>query len=154
MDVLLPRITAIAGAALIVVGTLVPVNGGGRAGYPYAILDLSIQRELLLFAAEPIGVAGVAALMTVVVVPRAPRFSAGVMMTFGFQTGALFLAYLVGAAFGNPQYNSFEPGGLIGASGAGLLFIAGALLLMRTGFIREPGWPLSGRSERDGPLRR
>jgi len=115
--------------ALLLAATFMPVNGGGAAGYPYAILDTSIQRELLLFAAEPLAVAVCAVLAAVFLLGRHPRITAGMLLAFGLQTGLLFLAHLGAAAFGNPAYNSFRPAGLVGLAGAAALLAAGALAL-------------------------
>lgn len=124
------RLLALAGAGLLVVATFVPTNGGGRGGYPYAIFDTSVQREFLLFAVEPIGVAFLAAGAALVLLGRTPSFTAGMLFAFGMQTFALFLAHVGVAAFGNPQYNSFRPGGLLGVVGATLLVAAGTLELL------------------------
>lgn len=123
------RIAALLGATLIVVGAFVPVNGGGEFGYSYAIFDREVQRELLLFAAEPLAVAAVSALAALFLVGRAPLLTSGLFLAFGLQTLVLFLAHLVGAAFGNPAFNSFRPGGLVGAVGALLLLAAGVMAL-------------------------
>jgi len=123
------RLLALGGAALVIAATFVPVNGGGAGGYSYAIYDTSIQREFELFAAEPIVAAVLAALTALLLAHRAPSFAAGVLLAFGVQTFLLFLAHFGAATFGNPQYNSYRPGGLIGAVGALLLMAAGLSLL-------------------------
>ena len=49
----LPPVLLLAGAALVVAGTFIPVNGGGHFGYRYAIFDRSLEQPtLLLVAAE------------------------------------------------------------------------------------------------------
>src|SRR5215211_2379508 len=121
----LARALVLAASLLLVAATFVPTNGGGRAGYPYAIYDRSVQRELELFAAEPLVVALLAAAVAIVVVPRARHVGAGALLAFGLQTSVLFLAYFGGAVFGNPLYNSFRPGSVLGLLGAGLLIAAG-----------------------------
>lgn len=121
-------------AVLIVAGTVVPVNGGGNYGYQYAIFNRRFQRDLWLFAAEPLAVAGAALLAALLLARRAPMLTAGILAAFGFQSLALFLAYLVDAAFGPPNYNSFRPGGLLGALGAALLLV-GSMLAFR---LRRP----------------
>jgi hypothetical protein len=134
---------AAAGAALLVVATFVPVNGGGRSGYPVRIFDRSASRELQLFALEPIGVAAIACLIAVValVSPKTRGVAGGMLIAFGVQTCLLFLAYLGGAAFGNPEFNSFEAGSALGLIAAVLLVLAGvdALLTRRTRPARDAG---------------
>jgi len=107
-----------------VVGTVVPVNGGGGAGYPYAILDLSVQRELVLFALEPLAVA-VMVLAATAVRARRPAVAAGLLMAFGAQSAMLFLAHLGIAALGDPEFNSLRPGSFVGIGGAIAIFGAG-----------------------------
>ena len=132
------QLSAIAGAVLLVAATFVPVNGGGEAGYPYALFDRSVQRELLLFAAEPLIVAVAATAVALVLVGRARALAAGLLIAFGVQTLILFLAYLGGAAFGNPLYNSFEPGSVLGVAGALLVLAAGAGIAV-TATRQRPG---------------
>ena len=126
-----------AAAGLLVAATFVPTNGGGRAGYPYAIFDTSVQREFQLFAAEPVVVAILAVGAVLLLLGRMPGLMAGVLIAFGVQSFLLFLAYFGVAAFGNPQYNSFRPGGLLGIVGAVLLVAAG-LLAVRTAMRFSP----------------
>jgi hypothetical protein len=128
------------GAVLVALGTFIPVNGGGEFGYSYAIFDHEIQRELLLFAAEPLAVAAVSALAALSPVRRAPLLTSGLFLAFGLQTLIFFLAHLVGAAFGNPAFNSFRPGGLVGSFGAIALLAAGVLAFLHT--------RVGGRNER------
>jgi hypothetical protein len=130
-DVVVAALT-LAGAALLVAGTLVPVNGGGRAGYPYAIFDTSVQRELQLFAAEPLCAAVLSAVAAVLLFRRWPAFASGALVAFGIQTGVLFLAYFGGAVYGNPLYNSFRAGSVIGLAGAALIVAAGAAGFWKT----------------------
>jgi hypothetical protein len=137
------QLIVLAGASLLVAATFIPTNGGGRAGYPYAIFDTSIQREFQLFAAEPVAVAILAAGAALFLLRHMPSLTAGVLLAFGVQNFVLFLAYVGIAAFGNPQYNSFRPGGLIGVFGA-LLLIAGGSLALRAA-MRTPR-PVAGRS--------
>lgn len=127
----LVRAFAFVGAGLLVVATFVPINGGGDAGFPAAIFDRSVQRELQLFAAEPLMVAVLAILIAAVGVGRRPHVSGGMLLGFGVQTAVLFLVYTVIAIFGNPAYNSFEPGGPLGTIGAVLLALAGAAAVGR-----------------------
>lgn len=126
-DALVVRLLVFAAAGLLVAATFIPTNGGGRAGYPYAIFDTSIQREFQLFAVEPVVVAILAVGTAVFLLGRMPGFTAGVLLAFGVQSFLLFLAYLGVATFGNPQYNSFRPGGLLGVVGAALLVAGGSL---------------------------
>jgi hypothetical protein len=128
---LLARVATLAGSALLVAATFVPVNGGGTSGYRYAIFDRSIQRELILFALEPLGVAVLATLTAVFLVTRAPRLAAGVLLAFGLQSMLLFLAYFGMAAFGNPDYNSLRPGAVVGLAGAAALLAGGSLVVSR-----------------------
>jgi hypothetical protein len=122
----------LAGAGLIIAGTFVPVNGGGDFGYRYAIFDRSLnQPTLLLVAVEPLAVAGAASLAAVAIARRAPALAAGLMIALGFQTLVFFLAYVGGAAFGDPAYDSFEPGGVLGALGAALVLTAGVSVAVR-----------------------
>ena len=122
----------LAGAGLIVAGTFVPVNGGGDFGYRYAIFDRSLdQPTLLLVAIEPLTVAVAATLAGVVIAPRAPALAAGLMIALGLQTLVFFLAYVGGATFGNPAYDSFQPGGVLGALGAALVLTAGVAVAVR-----------------------
>jgi hypothetical protein len=122
----------LAGAGLIIAGTFVPVNGGGDFGYRYAIFDRSLnQPTLLLVAVEPLAVAWAASLAAVVIARRAPALAAGLMIALGFQTLVFFLAYVGGAAFGDPAYDSFEPGGVLGALGAALVLTAGVSVAVR-----------------------
>ena len=120
-------VVVFAAAGLIVAGTVIPVNGGGAYGYEYAIFTRRFQRELWLFAAEPLAVAGTALVAGLLLARRSPVLAAGILGALGFQSLALFLAYLVGAAFGPANYNSFRPGGLLGALGAALLLVSGFL---------------------------
>jgi hypothetical protein len=124
------RLLALAAAALILAATFVPTNGGGHGGYPYAIFDTSVQREYQLFAAEPVAVAFLAAATALLLLGRMASFAAGVLLAFGAQSFVLFLAHVGAATFGNPQYNSFRPGGLLGAVGALLLLVAGSLAFL------------------------
>jgi hypothetical protein len=56
------------------------------------------------------------------------------------QTSLLFLAYFGGAAFGNPEFNSFEAGSALGLIAAVLLILAGVpLLTRRTRPVRDAG---------------
>ena len=120
---------AFPGAALIVVGTFVPVNGGGDFGYRYAIFDRSLgQPTLLLVALQPLAVALSATLVMILLARRAPTLSAGLMIALGFQTLVFFAAYVFGAVFGSATYDSFAPGGVLGAVGAGFLLLAGLVL--------------------------
>ncbi len=127
-----------AGAALLVVATFVPVNGGGRSGYPARIYDRSASRELQLFALEPIGVAAIACLIALValVSPKIRLVAGGMLVAFGMQTCLLFLAYSGGAAFGNPEFNSLKAGSALGLIAAVLLMLAG-LDAMMTGRSRR-----------------
>jgi hypothetical protein len=129
------RLLALVGSGLVVAATFVPSNGGGRAGYPYAIFDTSIQREFQLFAAEPIGAALFALGAAFLFLRRTPLLAAGLLLALGAQSFLLFSAHLGVAAFGNPQYNSFRPGGLLGMVGALSFIAAGSLVLQRA------GWP-------------
>jgi hypothetical protein len=134
MPTRLPLISSmvLAGAGLIIAGTFVPVNGGGDFGYRYAIFDRSLnQPTLLLVAVEPLAVAWAASLAAVVIARRAPALAAGLMIALGFQTLVFFLAYVGGAAFGDPAYDSFEPGGVLGALGAALVLTAGVSVAVR-----------------------
>jgi hypothetical protein len=124
------RLLVLAGSGLLITATFVPSNGGGRAGYPYAIYDRSVQRELELFAAEPLAVAVLAVLAALLLLRRARVLTAGLLLAFGAQTFLLFLAHVGIAAFGNPHYNSFRPGGLLGVVGALLLVGGGVLTLL------------------------
>jgi len=137
---LLARVATLAGSALLVAATFVPVNGGGTSGYRYAIFDRSVQHELMLFALEPLGVAVLATLTAVFLVTRAPRLAAGVLLAFGVQSMLLFLGYFGMAAFGNPDYNSLRLGALVGLAGAAALLAAGSLAALEipTG-DRAPG---------------
>ena len=135
------RALILGGSALIVAATFVPTNGGGRAGYPYAIFDTSVQREFELFAAEPVAVAVLATAGGLFLLRRMPVLTAGLLLAFGAQTSILFLAYVGIAAFGNPNYNSFRSGGLLGIIGALLLGAAGWLVLRASA-----GQPTAGRS--------
>jgi len=121
---------AVAGAGLLVAATFVPVNGGGRAGYPETIYDASSQ-ELRLFAIEPIGVAALAvlAVLAALVSHAARRWVAGMLLAFGLQSGLLFAAYFGDAAFGNSEFNSFRAGSALGLIGAVLLVLSGAATL-------------------------
>jgi hypothetical protein len=121
---------AIAGAGLLVAATFVPVNGGGRAGYPATIYDAS-SSELRLFAIEPIGVGAlsVLAVLAALVSRAARRWAGGMLLAFGLQSGLLFAAYFGGAAFGNPEFNSFRSGSALGLIGAALLVLSGAATL-------------------------
>jgi hypothetical protein len=121
-----------AGAALLVAATFVPVNGGGRAGYPETIYDGSASHELQLFAIEPLGVAVLAVLAVLAALAfRAARtWAAGMLFAFGLQSGFLFAAYFGGAAFGNPEFNSFRPGSALGLMGAMLLVLSGVATLV------------------------
>jgi hypothetical protein len=121
------RSLVLAGSGLIVAATFVPVNGGGTSGYPYSIYDQSVQRELVLFVMEPLGVAIVASATALLLAGRLPLLGAGLLLAFGVESFLLFLAYLGIAAFGNPNFNSFQPGGLLGVIGALLLLLSGAL---------------------------
>jgi hypothetical protein len=119
------RALVVTGALIIVAATFIPVNGGGDAGYATAIFDRSVQRELQLFALEPLAVALLAILVAFLLLRRRPQASAGMLIAFGLQTAVLFFAYTVIALFGNPSYNSFEPGGALGLLGALLIVLAG-----------------------------
>jgi hypothetical protein len=120
---------ALAGAALIVAGTFLPVNGGGEFGYRYAIFDRSLgQPTLVLVAIEPLAVAAAVAVAAVALVRRTPVLTGGLLIAFGVQTLAFFLAYVGAAIFGDPAYDSFEPGGVVGAAGASLVLAAGVTL--------------------------
>lgn len=129
------RLFALAGCGLVIAATFVPTNGGGRAGYPYAIFDASIQREFQLYAAEPVAAAVLAVGAAFVLLRRSPSFAAGVLLALGVQSLLLFSAHVGVATFGNPQYNSFRPGGLLGMAGA-LVFITAGLLALRRGGSR------------------
>jgi hypothetical protein len=132
------RLFVLAASTLILAGTFVPTNGGGRAGYPYAIFDTSVQREFQLFAAEPVAVALLATISALVLLRRLPSLTAGLLLAFGAQSFLLFLAHVGIAAFGNPQYNSFRPGGLLGVLGAMLLLVAGSLALRAAAEVDRP----------------
>jgi hypothetical protein len=128
---LLVSVLVLAGAGLIIAGTFVPVNGGGDFGYRYAIFDRSLGRPtLLLVAVEPLAVA-VAASLAVLLTRRAPALAAGLLIAFGFQTLVFFLVYVAGAAFGDANYDSFKPGGVLGALGAALVLSGGISLVIR-----------------------
>jgi hypothetical protein len=119
------RALAVAGAVIVVAATFVPINGGGDAGYATAIFDRSVQREVQLFALEPLAVAFLVVLVVLLLLRRRPEASAGVLLGVGLQTAVLFLAYTAIALFGNPAYNSFEPAGPMGVIGAVLIGLAG-----------------------------
>ena len=121
------RLVALTGAALLVAGTFVPANGGGRAGWPYAVFDGSVQRELELFAGEPLAAAALGAASALFLLDRRPWFTSGVLVALGAQTLVFFAAHVTAATFGNPLYNSFRVGGILGLTGAVLLLVAGAL---------------------------
>jgi hypothetical protein len=121
------RLVALAGAAFLVAGTFLPANGGGRAGWPYAVFDRSVQRELELFAGEPLAAAALAAAAALFLLDRRPWFTSGALVAFGVQTLVFFAAHVSAATFGNPLYNSFGVGGVLGLAGALLLLVAGAL---------------------------
>jgi hypothetical protein len=120
------------GAGFLVAATFIPVNGGGRAGYSESIYDSSASKELQLFALEPVGVGVLAclAILIALVYSGARTWVAGMLLAFGLQSGLLFVAYFGGAAFGNPEYNSFSAGSALGLIGAGLLVLSGALYLV------------------------
>ncbi len=132
------------GAALLVAATFLPVNGGGRAGYPYAIYDKSVQKELLLFSLEPLGVAVATMLAVAFLLRRYGKVTGGILLGFGFQTAFLFLAHFGIATFGNPEYNSFRPGSLVGGAGAAFLLLAGGLALLRSTSGRRPSGNVTG----------
>jgi hypothetical protein len=73
----------LAGASLLVAATFVPINGGGDAGFPTALFDRSVQRELQLFAVEPLAIAVLAALVAFVALRRRPHVSGGMLLAFG-----------------------------------------------------------------------
>ncbi len=123
------RALAIAGALIVVAATFIPINGGGDAGYPTAIFDRSVQRELQLFALEPLAVALLTVLLVLVLLRRRPEASAGMLLAFGIQTAVLFVAYTAIALFGNPAYNSFEPAGPLGLLGAALIGLSGVVAI-------------------------
>lgn len=121
-----------AAAALLVTATFVPINGGGRSGYPQRIYDSSAPRQLQLFALEPIGVAAIASLVAIVALLRARvrPFVGGILVAFGIQSGLLFLAYFGSATFGNPEFNSFAKGSALGLVAAALMIVAGTMTLL------------------------
>jgi hypothetical protein len=124
-----PSVLALGGAALIVAGTFLPVNGGGDFGYRYAIFDRSLEQpSLLLVAVEPLAVAACVAGCALLLWGRASILVAGLLIAFGVQTLAFFVAYVSAALFGDPNYDSFEPGGVVGAIGAALVLAAGVVV--------------------------
>jgi len=126
-------VLALVGAGLVVAGTFLPVNGGGDFGYRYAVFDRSLEQPtLLLVAVEPLAVAACAAGCGLVLGRRAPILAAGLLIAFGFQTLLFFLAYVGATIFGDPNYDSFEPGGVVGALGGALVLAAGVVVLLGT----------------------
>lgn len=128
---LTPALAAV-GAGLVFAATFVPVNSGGRSGYPVKIYDsAATTTEVQLFAIEPVGVAVLALLVALLalVSSRSRAWTAGMLLAFGLQSGLLFLAYFGSAAFGNPEYNSFAAGSALGLVGAVLLAVSGAVTL-------------------------
>jgi hypothetical protein len=130
---------ATAAAALLVVATFVPVNGGGRSGYSERIYDGSATRELQLFALEPVGVAAIGFLVALVALvrPGLRALAGGMLIAFGVQTALLFVAYFGGAAFGKPEFNSFRAGSALGLLAAALFVLAGAVALVNRGGKRR-----------------
>jgi predicted membrane channel-forming protein YqfA (hemolysin III family) len=112
------------------------VNGGGTSGYPYALVDRSVQRELLLFAAQPLA-AVVAIVFALAFLGRWRSLAAGVLLAFGLEMCVLFAAHFGAAAFGNPLYNSFRAGSLLGVTG-GLLVIVSGVIAFVTDPTRHP----------------
>jgi hypothetical protein len=134
----LVRLLVLVGSGLVLAATFVPTNGGGIAGYPYSIYDPAVQREFELFAAEPVAVALLAVAAALLLLGSAPALTAGLLLAFGAQTFILFMAYVVIATFGNPNYNSFRPGGLLGLLGALLLITAGVIALRTPRTAKSP----------------
>jgi hypothetical protein len=147
------RIVAVAGGALLVAATFVPVNGGGRAGYPYAVYDTSVQRELQLFAAEPIAAAVLSVAAALFLLRRWLALTSGLLAAFGVQAGIFFLAHLGAATFGNPLYNSFRPGSLVGLAGAVMLVAAAALAFLASPPSRAAGLGRATRTPEDSRSR-
>jgi hypothetical protein len=128
--------SALAGCALLVAATVVPINGGGTSGYPYALIDRSVQRELVLFAAQPLATV-VGVVVALAVLGRWRRVAAGALLAFGLEMCVLFAAHLGAAAFGNPLYNSFRAGSLLGVMG-GLLVIVSGIIAAAADPTRRP----------------
>jgi hypothetical protein len=138
------------GAGLIIAGTFVPVNGGGDFGYRYTIFDRSLgQPMLLLVAIEPLAAAVASSLAALLLGRRAPVLTAGFIIAVGFQTFLFFLAYAAAAVFGDPAYDSFEPGGVLGALGAALVLAGGIFLVPR----RRSVYRSLKRTRRSSPQR-
>lgn len=121
------RVLALVGAALLVLATLLPINGGGVSGYEYALYDNAVDLNLRWFALEPLGVAvGVVAVAAASLL-WAERALYGLLAAAGAQTTLFFVGYLGNSIFAPSAYNSPAVGGALGIVGALAILAAGML---------------------------
>jgi hypothetical protein len=126
------RLLTLAGAVLLVAGTLTPINGGGDAGYGYALYDNPVDLNLRWFALEPLGVALGVVLVLVVSLRWRERALYALLVAAGAQTAVFFFGYLGHSMFAPDAYNSPAAGSILGLAGAALVVAGGV-----TGFAVE-----------------
>ena len=115
-----------AAAVLIVIGSVIPFNGGGAEGTARSVVPGQGWGAL-----DPLVVAA-AALVTVVLLTSGRRLlAAGLLIAFGLESAALWLRYLGVPLIEYDSVASFGAGGLAGLAGGLLLLTAGVLVWRR-----------------------
>lgn len=130
MTIWAARALALVGAALLVAGVFVPINGGGAAGYRYALYDNAVDLDLRWFALEPLAVAAGAVFIVGLSIVWRERALFALLAAAGAQTTLLFAGYVGNSIFGPDSYNSFGAGSALGIAGG--LAVLGAGI---SGFI-------------------
>ena len=133
----------LAGAALSVAGTLLPVTvWGDDSQPPFSIFPILTNttsnafNEFTWFALEPIGIAVVAALLglSLLVLGAPRRAGGGALMAFGLTTLLAFSAYVLSSlfteTFGEPYGPAPGPGSWLGLASGMALLLAGVVSLI------------------------